>query len=181
MKNWLISNADLQLITNDYEWDWVLAKFIDNGITSPEDAYWKLRTSRFEYTNPDCPFCEVIDKHYELNSECWKCKSCLKKFTITSGTYIENSKLDYYHWWRFAYLMGELKITNGGVIANDLELTHKTVWGMIETVRVSRKQTSDKKFVNGNEVLVFKNIYEVIDLLIKRKPKSVVIKKLNCA
>lgn len=171
MKSWLITNAELRLITNDYEWDWVLDKFTRNGIISPEDACWKIYFTRFEYTNVDCPFCKTVDAHYKLNSEAWKCKNCLKSFTITSGTYISNSKLEYYHWWRFAYLIGDMGITNSCVIAKDLGVTQKTAWYMIETLRTARKETSEKKFVNGQEALVFENMYEILELLTMRKTK----------
>jgi len=172
MKNWLISNADLRLISNDYEFDWTIDKLFSNGIISPEDAYWKMYCMRFEYAdNLDCPFCKAIDKHYALNNELWKCKNCAKNFTITSRTYIDNTKLEYYHWVRFGYLIGELKITNSCVIAKDLDITQKTAWNMIETLRIARKETSNKKFVNGNEVLTFKHIYEPLKLLMKLKLK----------
>lgn len=172
MKNWLITNAELRQITNDYEWDWVLGKFLDNGIISPEGAYHKIYCQRFEYTNVDCPFCQTIDSHYELNSELWKCKNCHKKFTITSGTYIDNSKLEYYHWWRFCYLIGNLKVVNSNVIAKDLDVTQLTAWRMIDTLRKARKEQSDKKFVNGQEVLVFEHIYEPLEILLKLKNKT---------
>lgn len=179
MKNWLITNAELREISNDYEWDWVLHKFLDNGITTIEDAFEKIKYTRFEYTNPDCPHCGATDKHYELNSELWKCKKCLKKFTITSGTYIENTKLEYYHIWRFCYLVGDLKIANSRVIAKDLGVTQLTAWRMIDTLRTARKEQSNKKFVNGGEVLVFDHIYEPLELLLKLRKNRVMGKSIK--
>lgn len=168
-KNWLLSISEFNLMTNNYEWDWVLHKLWGNGITCPEDALMNISSARFIYTDPDCPFCGKIDKHYKLNSELWKCrnKTCYKKFTLTSGTYIADTKLEYSQWWRFAYLIGDLKITNSHVIAKDLDVTQLTAWRMIDTLRTARKESTKKKFVNGNEVLVFESRYDVLDILLR--------------
>ncbi len=182
---WLLSDSDFEDTWNkDKEWeDAVLHILWDNGITSPADAKCRFEFARFEYTKKDCPKCVAFDDHYELtSSHQWKCKKCGHKFTITSGTYIDNTKLELFYWWRFAYLIGEMKITNSQVIAKDLDVTQATSWFMIETLRNARKQTSDKNFVNGQEVLVFNHLWEVIELLvrktsIKKKKNTVKIKK----
>lgn len=146
-RNWLLSISEFNLITNNYELDWVLNKLNDNGITSPEDALMRISSARFTYPRgTDCPFCGTVDSHYQLNSECYKCRNrkCYKKFSITSGTYLNDTKLEYSQWWRFAYLIGDMKITNSAVIAKDLGVTQKTSWWMINTLRTARKETSKK-------------------------------------
>lgn len=170
MQYWLISTAELREVTNDYKWDWVRAKFNDNGIISPEDALFKIHGVRFKYFNEDCPFCKSIDKHYESNSELWKCKRCSKKFTITSRTYLDGSKLAYYHWYRFAYLVAELEITNSSFIAKDLDISQKTAWGMLDLLRRTRKETT--KFTNGSSVFNFENLYEILELLLTFKKED---------
>lgn len=170
---WLLSNKDFKQLTNvDHIDEWLLFIFWDNGITSPNDSYIKLHLARFQYTNLDCSFCGALDKHYVLNTGQWKCKKCFRTFSLTSGTYIENTKLGCHMWWRFSFLIGEKKVTNSSTIAHDLGLTQKTTWGMIETLRRARKETSDKKFLNGQEALSFNNIHEVIDVLLKSRTKS---------
>jgi transposase-like protein len=158
-------------ITNNYEHDWVTDKFRDNGITNPDLAFWALYGLRFEYCSPDCSFCGRVDNHWKINNEIWKCKSCRKKFSLTSGTYIENNKLEHYHWWRFCYLIAELKIKNSCAIANDLGITQKTAWKMINLLRMARKETAVIKFKNGQEILAFKHLYEPLEILISLKVK----------
>lgn len=167
---WLLSNEDFVDLTDVHKHnEWALFILWDNGITSPEDSYNKIRDSRFQYSFPDCSFCGEMDKHYVLSTDQWKCKKCSSKFSITSGTYLDNIKLEYHTWLRFAFLVGEMKITNSCTIANDLGVTQKTAWEMLETLRKARKETSDKKFVNGQQVLVFNHIHDVLDILVKIK------------
>jgi hypothetical protein len=168
MKPWLISNEELDSLRNSNGYDYISEVYNSNGITSPESAYWALFSIRFEYTTEDCIHCESKES-YKIG-DIWKCKSCRKKFTLTSGSYLDNTKLEYYEWWRFAYLVGEMKITNSCVIANDLGVTQKTAWGMLNLLRTARKETCDIKFVNGKEALAFNHIWEVLELLIKKKP-----------
>lgn len=176
---WLLKDTEINEITNNYEWDWVWLKLADNGLTSPTDAFNKFLHCRFEYFDYDCPKCGLVDKHYELSFECWKCKECGNKFTVTSCTFIDNTKIEYYKWWRFCYLLGDLKITNSHVIAHDLQLTQKTAWWMLDSVRTARKETTEKKFVNGQEILVFNHSFEILELLLKRKDQPTLKFKQN--
>lgn len=167
--NWLLEDSDLKLITNDYEFNWAWTKLVDNGVTSPSDARSFIEIMRFEYGYPDCPKCGCIDNHYKISFEAWKCKNCGLNFSITAQTYIDNTKLEYYMWFRFSYLIGGIGLTNSNAIARDLKVTQKTAWGMIETLRTARKETSQEKFKTGSEVLMFNHLYEPLELLLKRK------------
>lgn len=165
---WLFSDGDFKEMwsSDNEENDWLLMSLWDNGITSPEDAKCRIELQRFEYTTKDCPKCGNMDNHY-ITTRGWKCKKCAHKFTITSGTYLDNTKLELYYWWRFAYLIGDMKITNSNVIAKDLGITQSSSWFMIETLRNARKQMSDKNFVNGQKVLAFNSLWDVIEVLMK--------------
>lgn len=126
--HWLLTNKELNEITNNYEFDWTLDVFQSNGIISKELAHYSIIGSRNEYVDMDCPHCGIRDKHYVLKKdEQWKCKKCKKKFSLICGTWAEWTKLEYYHWWRFAYLIGDMKITNSCVIAKDLKITQKAI------------------------------------------------------
>lgn len=167
--DWLFDDSDYNLITNNNEYDWVFMKLRDNGITSPSDSLDTFKYIRFEYSYEDCPKCGLVDKHYKLSFDCWKCKGCENKFTITSCTYLNNTKLEYYQWFRFCYLLGNLKITNSCNIAQDIKVTQKTAWWMLDTVRTARKENTEQKFKNGAEVLTFNHFYDIVELLLKRK------------
>jgi len=65
-------------------------------------------------------------------------------------------------------LVGDMKIYNSMTIAHNLEVSQKTAWWMLNKLREARKKTSDHKFVNGQEVLVFKHRYEILDVLLSR-------------
>ncbi len=176
---WLISNEDLDTITDGYMYDWVLEKFNENGLTSEDDSFWKIHFCRFQYTYPDCPHCGTISKHYVLNRELWGCNNpkCRQKFSITSCTYIDNTKTEFYKWFRFAWLVGQINLTNSAAIARDLNVTQKTAWGMLDTLRTARKETSETKFVNGSEVLAFTNYWDILELLLKKRVKKIISKE----
>lgn len=174
-RKWLLSNEDFNDLAqlNDPNWsDWGLNVLWDNGITSPEDSLSRFSSVRFEYSLPDCTFCGAVEEHYPEGDDRWKCRKCRKSFSLTSQTYLDNTKLAYYHWHRFAYLIGEMKVTNSHVIANDLGLPQKTAWSMIETLREARKQETDYKFKNGQDILSFEHIFEVLCLLLTRTNKQ---------
>lgn len=166
---WLLSDEDFESICNVEKFnEWGLNVLWENGITCPTDSYDRLCLIRFEYGKPKCPLCEVQDDHYKLNDKRWKCKKCHNKFSVTSNTYLNDTKLEYYHWIRFAYLVGEMKIINSLIIAVDLGITQPSAWEMIQTLRTAHKASVDYKFINGQSVLVFKNMHEVLDVLLKR-------------
>ncbi len=179
---WLISNEDFDTITNGGEYDWVMEVFNENGMTSEDDSFWKFYYTRFEYCWPDCPKCGTSSKdHYVLGKESWQCRNskCRHKFTISSGTYLDNTRIEWHRWFRFAYLIGEMGVTNSCVIARDLQVTQKTAWWMINTLRTARKETSETKFVNGQEVLVFGNHWLVIETLLQRKKSIIEVPNLE--
>jgi len=111
--DWLLTDADLRSITDNYESDWACEIFFTNGITTPEDAFDRFLFMRFEhYPNTDCPKCGYVDKHTKIGFELWKCNNCYLNFSLTSGTYLDNTKIEYYKWFRFCYLLGTLGLTN---------------------------------------------------------------------
>jgi transposase-like protein len=169
--DWLMCNEDWKdLVDDNIDWAWEFLN--DNGITSPETATSVFAAERFEYgidDQPDCPWCGRVDKHYVLTGGQWKCKNCGKKFSLTSQTAIDNTKIPLYKWFRFCYLLGDIGLTNSSAIARDLKITQDTAWNMIETVRKARKEQSEDKFKTGTEVLSFKSRYNVWEILLSRK------------
>lgn len=172
--DWLISDEDFNTITHNGDWDVYLFMLWDNGIVSPENAKSILHSARFQYTNADCSFCESKENHYELSDGRYKCKSCLKKFSITSGTYLDGTHLEYYHWFRFAHLVGKMKITNSVTIANDLGVTQATAFGMLNVLRKARKENTEKKFVNGQDVLSFNSYHDVLGFLVLKNKNQII-------
>lgn len=89
-----------------------------------------------------CPHCGSISKdHYELKGKTtrpglYKCKDCLKPFTITVGTVFERSKIPLNKWVLASHLMASSK---KGISAHQLHrtlgVTYKTAWFMEHRIR----------------------------------------------
>lgn len=173
---WLISEEDFKLLTNDYQYDAFEEMLIDNGIITVEYAKIRMQYIRFP-DDPECDQCSIGSGAYELSSGQFQCKNCRHRFSITSRTYIDNTKLELHYWWRFAFLIGELKLKSSRAIAADLEITQKTAWLMIDTLRLARKQLTEKKFVNGQELDTYKDQYEVLSLLLS--PVKIINAKIS--
>ena len=175
--DWLISREDEYDIIS---LDWDMIFFLENGITSEENAKFQLALCRFEnYENTDCPFCGFEGRNYILKEYySYKCKKCHKKFSMTSKTYLDSCKLEPFKIWRFAYLVGKLKITNSCVIARDLEVNQCVVFNLLKRLRIARKQNSNKKFKNGHEVLAFNDSVEVLTFLLKKNNNILKLKYL---
>jgi hypothetical protein len=168
--HWLLSNNDFRAACGENA-DWMIDVLWENGVICEEDARFQFIMSNTDYDAPDCPFCGANDnKHYEIGSDVWKCKKCLRPFTITSRRYIDNTKLPLTHWWRFSWLIGNAKKINTCAIARDLDITQKTAWIMLDRLK---QATKDSGIELKNGVIEFKNTWEVIALLMKvRKDKG---------
>jgi transposase-like protein len=161
---WLLSNEDFSAAIGVNN-GWVIELFWDNGIICESDATTQFICASTEYDVPDCPFCGANDnRHYPLSDKRWKCKKCLRKFSITSGRYIDNTKMPLTYWWRFCWLMARSKKINSYEIARDLEITQDSAWHMIDTVKRALK---DSGVIMKNASLAFKNNWEVMSLLMK--------------
>lgn len=86
-----------------------------------------------------CPFCGCektynLTKHY-LGYKCSE-KSCRKKFSLTTRTIFENSKIPMSEWFLVMYLMSlNKKNVSSRQMALNLGLTQKTTWLVMSKVR----------------------------------------------
>lgn len=88
-----------------------------------------------------CPHCGVVDSFYKLVGQAhrpglYKCRDCLKQFSVTVGTVFESSKIKLHIWLQATYLMSASK---KGVSSKQLErmlgVTYKTAWFMSHRIR----------------------------------------------
>ena len=168
MKEWLLSNEDFDAACGE-NCDWMFDVLWDNGIISEEFAVFHFMSAgtNSDFDVIDCPFCGANDnKHYPLGKNRWKCKKCLRKFSLTSGRYIDNTKMPITYWWRFCWLVSKSKKINSCAIARDLEITQKSAWLMIDTLKAALKNTG-VEMKNGS--MEFKDYWEVIKLLMQVK------------
>ena len=96
---------------------------------------------------PICPHCGVIDQHYELKGKAhrvglWKCKDCLKQFSVTVGTVFERSKIPLNIWLQAVFLLcSSKKGMSSHQLHRMLGVTYKTAWFM--THRIREAMTTD--------------------------------------
>jgi len=158
---WLLTDVDYNYYDEFSEWLGEVGVFCD------QNSYDVFLFQRFEeYPNIDCPFCGKINKHYEVTDhERWKCRFCRRNFSITSETFLNNSKLQFYYWFRIVYLLVELRFPiNSVLISRDLKVTQKTAYYMLITIKESLKLKGD-----GIKYKLPSNIdgFEIIKSLLK--------------
>lgn len=132
------------ILSDDDYWfnDWSYEYFQEVGITCHEQAFWSFFYARFESEKEmDCPHCGCVSEHYtlsEINKGSFKCKKCRKRFSITSGTHLSDSKLPLEYWYRICFLITNLKFPiNSRALSKSLGLTQSTVYYMLMTIKDS--------------------------------------------
>lgn len=111
---------------------------------------------------PTCPACGLVDKkHYYLKTRrVWKCRSCMKQFSVKVGTIFEDSPLGLDKWLVAGWLLANSK--NGissHEMARHLGVTQKTSWFMMHRLRkamqtgtfekLSGEVEADETFIGG--------------------------------
>src|ERR1700759_1430517 len=101
-----------------------------------------LANSRWGET-PCCPHCGNT-KAYVTNRG-YKCaaKECHKKFTVTTGTIFENTKISLRLWFATIYLAtAHKKGISSHQLSRDLNITQKTAWFLLHRVREKIQNTA---------------------------------------
>ncbi len=86
--------------------------------------------------NVTCPQC-TYDKVYETKAG-FKCANpkCYKKFTVTVGTFFENTKISLRKWFIAIYIMSSHKKGISSLqLSKDIAVTQKTAWYMLHRIR----------------------------------------------
>jgi len=87
-------------------------------------------------TTPACPHCGCT-KAYVTNRG-FKCseKTCHKKFTVTTGTIFENTKIKLRTWFAAMYLVtAHKKGISSLQLSRDLQITQKSAWFVLHRIR----------------------------------------------
>ena len=88
--------------------------------------------------NPACPYCESLSvlsgaKHKTMPYRCRE-KGCRKRFSVRTGTVMQDSKLGYQVWAMAVYLMTTgIKGTSSMKLHRDLGITQKSAWHLAHT------------------------------------------------
>jgi len=118
---------------------------------------------------PACPHCGCT-KAYVTNRG-FKCseKTCYKKFTVTTGTIFENTKIKLRTWFAAMYLVtAHKKGISSLQLSRDLNITQKTAWFVLHRVREMLKKKAPQKLegiVEADETYVVRT---KTDMLLKK-------------
>ena len=88
-------------------------------------------------TESGCPHCGNFGKNYITNRG-YKCraKECGKKFTVTSGTIFESTKIKLNLWFEAIFVISaHKKGISSHQLAKDIGCTQKTAWFILHRVR----------------------------------------------
>jgi transposase-like protein len=94
--------------------------------------------------SPACPHCGNAAKIYVTNRG-YKCgeKTCYKKFTVTTGTIFENTKIKLNLWFEAIFVItAHKKGISSHQLAKDIGCTQKTAWFILHRVREMLKEKS---------------------------------------
>jgi transposase-like protein len=113
-------------------------------------------------STPTCPHCGTIGAY--ITNRGFKCKSreCHKKFTVTTGTIFENTKISLRTWFASMYLCTTHKKGISSLqLSRDLNITQKTAWFVLHRIREMLKENApqllsgmvevDETYIGGRE------------------------------
>lgn len=132
-----------------------------------------LAAQIWEDSKPICPHCES-DKVYKTKSRStkpskkeipdYRCSACDKKFSTTTGTIFEATKLPLRTWYAAIYLItAHKKGISSLQLAEDLQITQKSAWFVLHRVR-------DMYRISAPEML--KDVVQVDETFIGGKNKN---------
>ncbi|HXD92777.1 MAG TPA: IS1595 family transposase [Bacteroidia bacterium] len=105
--------------------------------------YFKEETTCVKYLavqrwgeTPCCPHCGNVGAYVTNRGFKCKAKECGKKFTVTTASIFENTKISLRYWFATIYLVtAHKKGISSLQLSRDLEITQKTAWFLLHRVR----------------------------------------------
>ena len=146
-------------------------KFFRKGLTLPEVIHlfpdhptaekWfaQVRWPR----GPQCPFCDSlrVQEGAAHPSMPYRCRECIKRFSVRTHTVMANTKLGYHVWVYALYLLTTgIKGTSSMKLHRDLGITQKSAWHLAHRIRTvwSPNQAplagpveADETYIGGKE------------------------------
>lgn len=87
--------------------------------------------------NVICPHCNHANPYRTNRGYTCSKKECRKKFTVTSGTIMDKTKIELKKWLAAIFLFTTSKKVHSSVyVADILGITQKTAWFMLQRIRV---------------------------------------------
>ena len=112
---------------------------------------------------PACVHCGHAEKIYTIEGgKRYKCSSCRKKFSVTTGTIFENSKIPLQKWFIAVWLCtSHKKGISSCQLARDIGIQQKHAWHMLHRIRATFREKApellegetehDETFIGGKE------------------------------
>lgn len=132
----------------------------------PDDAKAEEWFARTRWPDkPSCPHCDSVNvlsgaKHKTMPYRCRE-KGCRKRFSVRTGTVMQDSKLGYQVWVVAVYLMTTgIKGTSSMKLHRDLGITQKSAWHLAHRIRETWQHAQpafvgpvevDETYVGGKE------------------------------
>lgn len=118
---------------------------------------------------PTCPHCGNIGAYVTNRGFKCKAKECHKKFSVTTGTILENTKISLRYWFATIYLAtAHKKGISSLQLSRDLNITQKTAWFLLHRVREMFKEVApemlegivevDETYVGGKKINKHKSV-----------------------
>jgi transposase-like protein len=119
------------------------------GETKAYETFCKLRWPSTEGAAV-CPHCGGLDAYTITSRRRFKCKACLKQFSVTSGTIFASRKMS------FVDLLAAICIIVNGAkgisalqLARDLDCQHKTAFVLSHKLREAMKAETHNTMLDG--------------------------------
>ncbi len=102
---------------------------------------------------PACPHCGNVGAYVTNRGFKCKAKECGKKFTVTTGTTFENTKISLRLWFAAMYLCtAHKKGISSLQLSRDLNITQKTAWFLLHRIREMLNINTGEKLSGTVEV-----------------------------
>lgn len=102
---------------------------------------------------PACPHCGNVGAYVTNRGFKCKAKECQKKFTVTTGTIFENTKISLRLWFATIYLAtAHKKGISSLQLSRDLNITQKTAWFLLHRVRLMLANNAPEMLEGNIEV-----------------------------
>jgi transposase-like protein len=102
---------------------------------------------------PSCPHCGNVGAYTTNRGYKCKAKECHKKFTVTTGTIFENTKISLRTWFAAMYLCtAHKKGISSLQLSRDLNITQKTAWFLLHRIREMLRDNDTTKLEGVVEI-----------------------------
>jgi transposase-like protein len=134
-------------------------------VPDDEAAYRFLEDLRWGDSDPACPHCGSIAKHYFLTPKgegrktrtgkvtvrrVWKCRDCRKQFSVLTGTIFHGTKISIRTW---VLVVFEMCASKNGVASREIErkydLAPRSAWYMLQRIREAMADDDGDPMLSG--------------------------------